>query len=253
MKVTLRLYRQHDLDLITLYRHPSFSLPIAMKTALCAYVRNERFHIRQPEPFQLPNEKISKIIQMHIYLNETKDKDVIKWIKGVKEGFRNSVLKNIIRSYLVAPCVYSYASSFDAGVNNALTIIDTFESNIRETVDVKGRNYRKSFVKKKDDRKVEDSEIAAEILSKEEKKNKPAKKTFIERIDDDDTDVKALENITKPDAKEKSSTSKPQKEKEQEKSKKEKIQNNNTSDTADTEPTTLDDMLDDIDAMMDGI
>ena len=239
MMVTLRLYRQHDLDLITLYRHPSFSLPNAIKTALCAYVRSEQFSIKQPEPFALSDEKISKIVQIHISLSPSSEGDVIAWLKSIKEGYRNSVLKNIIRSYVCGPCVYSYMINTEEGISKALNTNASFEKNVNELLEIKGRGYKKSSIKKVDNRRVEDSELAKQILSGNNAGETKKETVFIERIADDDVDTKKLEEITKP-----TSNTKPVVQQEEET----KPQENPEDDSF-----TLDDMLDDIDAMMGGI
>ena len=186
MMVTLRLYRQHDLDLITLYRHPSFSLPAAIKRSLFAYVNMEQLTIKQPDPYVLPKEKISKTVQIHIFLDEEKDKNIITWLKSTKEGYRNSVLKNIVRGYLAAPCIYSYQdneSSNDIAIQNN----DLFESNIRNITEIKGRAVQTRKKKKEDKTKrVEDSKLASEILNRKTVRKENSDTIFVERIDDND-------------------------------------------------------------------
>ncbi len=233
MMVTLRLYRQHDLDLIALYRHPNFSLPAAMKTALCAYVRDESFFIKQPMPYAIGNEKISKIIQMHIQLSNTSDKDVIDWIKNIKEGYRNSVLKNIIRAYMLGGTIYPYALNQDISIAKTNKISQLLEENVSEIIEIKGRGYtksqnntlNKSSKKPLSNEKIEDSELANKILKGDSGK-KPTDKIFVENIEKE-VDTKKLEEITKPEPKQ--------------------------ADTSPKDVSLLDDMLDDIDAMMDGL
>ena len=185
MMITLRLYRQHDLDLITLYRHPSFSLPAAIKKALKAYVKKEQFAIKQPPTYELPKEKISKIVQMHISLKEDEDSDIIEWIKDIKEGFRNSVLKNIIRGYLMGPYIFSYQKSSDAN-DIASENADLFDSNTRNitTLSANKSGLPRKKNKKKDVGKVEDSVLAKEILSDEPKKKDD--KIFVERLENEE-------------------------------------------------------------------
>ena len=181
MMVTLRLYRQHDLDLITLYKHPSFSLPAAIKRSLIAYVRQEQLIIKQPIPYKLSNERIAKTVQIHIQLDESNDKDIIKWLKSTKEGYRNSVLKNIIRGYLAAPCIYSYHDE-EAALELSNENNDIFESNIRNITEIKGRASTTRRTKKKDTRKVEDSELAKEILNRKTVRSEKKNVVFVERI-----------------------------------------------------------------------
>lgn len=196
MMVTIRMYRQHDLDLITLYRHPNFSLPAAIKKALIAYVRKEQLIIKQPAPYQMEKEKISRIVQVHINLNEEYEKDIIDWIKDIKEGFRNSVLKNIIRGYIAGPFIYTYQKSEsaidDTDANNKL-----FEDNIKIITPLKSFKSSKPRKKKKKDdgKKIQDSILAKEILSDNKEKKKDV--VFIERIDDDDVKVEIPTKVEK--------------------------------------------------------
>lgn len=196
MMVTLRLYRQHDLDLITLYKHPSFSLPLAIKNALFAYVRKEELIIKQPASYNVNNDKIAKTVQIHIQLDETKDTDIIKWLKNTKEGYRNSVLKNIIRGYLSSPCIYFYQDNADslkdADENNKL-----FESNIKNITEIKGKKFPKKSSKKNNIKKVEDSELANEILNRKTVLPQKTNTVFIERIDDDEK-IQELAKTEKP-------------------------------------------------------
>lgn len=109
MKIILRLYRQHDLDLIALHKNPKFCLTKAMKVALGAYVRNENIKIEPPEAADFQFETIPKIVTLFLVLNDNKDKDLIKWIENVRPGYRNSAVKNIVRNYLLSIPIYIYS------------------------------------------------------------------------------------------------------------------------------------------------
>ena len=198
MMITVRLYRQHDLDLIALYRHPSFSLPAAIKKALIAYVRQEQLIIKQPEPYEVSKEKISKIVQMHINLNETYDKDIIDWIKNTKEGYRNSVLKNMIRGYIAGPCIYTYQKG-DNAISEATENNDLFDANIRNitTLTSNRASTPRKKTKKIDNRRVEDSLLAKQILSNNPTNDVKKDVIFVERIDDDDIQVEIPTAIKK--------------------------------------------------------
>lgn len=107
MRVTTRLYRQHDMDLIALYYNSNFSLPLASKEVLSAYVNGETFFIKPPS-WEPPPRAISRVIMFHIELDDEHDKDVIEWLQRTKNGFRNGMIKNILRSYLAVPYLYPY-------------------------------------------------------------------------------------------------------------------------------------------------
>lgn len=109
LKVMLRIYRQHDMDLVGLHLHSSFMLGRAIKQALIAYVRGEVFKIDIPTEEELPNE-IRRVYQIQIFLDNVKDKDIIDWLKTTNQGQRNSLIKNIFRSYSFSLYVKGYGN-----------------------------------------------------------------------------------------------------------------------------------------------
>lgn len=106
-RLTIRLYRQHDLDLVGLHYNKSIHLPDVARDVLASYVRQERYYIKTPEPIELPDD-IPSTIMLHINLHKVLDQDIIVWILATKEGYRNSLVKNIIRGYLAIPYLYPY-------------------------------------------------------------------------------------------------------------------------------------------------
>lgn len=99
--ITMRLYKQHDLDLFYLYKLPDFSLQIAVKKAIQAFANNNNYVIDYPEwPKDKNFEFGKKTAQIHIFLDEVKDKGAIDWIDSISPGYRNSLLKNLTRQYL---------------------------------------------------------------------------------------------------------------------------------------------------------
>ena len=102
----MRLYKLNDLDLLYLYKLPRFSLQKAIKEALCAFVHGKEYHISYSDD----NTEIiiPKSAQFHICLDEKEDKDVIAWLKSTSSGYRNSLIKNITRKYLIQPCIAPY-------------------------------------------------------------------------------------------------------------------------------------------------
>lgn len=105
MKVIIRLYRQHDLDLLTL-KHTSKSFQKDVREALRSYVRKNNFKISVSDDLSLKAWPRSS--QCHISLNDEKDKDIILWLASVSKGYRNSLIKNIVRSYLSRPITDNY-------------------------------------------------------------------------------------------------------------------------------------------------
>ncbi len=95
----VRLYWQHDLDLIALYMHPDFDMGKWFKKAVIAYARGDSgFSI--PLPGRIPHDVTLESCSTHFALVPGKDDDVIACMNGFRYGHRNSALKNIFRSYL---------------------------------------------------------------------------------------------------------------------------------------------------------
>ena len=133
MKIKLRLYRQHDLDLIGLYINPDFNFRNAVKHTLTAYVRNEPYTINFPEPV-LPRKKINYLIQICVNLDESEG-DIADWLVTMKSGYRNSMIKNILRGYMPVPNIYLYNEDIDIRTpdTNAKTAYVDKKSGIKHT------------------------------------------------------------------------------------------------------------------------
>ena len=108
----MRLYRMHDLDLMYLYKMPNISIQSIVKVMLKNYIkdRNDGGHIATR--LSIPNVEhdipLPKTAQFHITLIDGEDDDVISWIEQIPKGMRNSMLKNMLRTYLSFPIVTPY-------------------------------------------------------------------------------------------------------------------------------------------------
>ena len=101
MNVIVRLYWQHDLDLVALTLHPMFEMGKWMKKAMFAYAQgDEEFHI--PLPPEMPPEKPLENCDAHFALDSKNEieNEVIKILQQFRNGQRNSVIKLIFRNYL---------------------------------------------------------------------------------------------------------------------------------------------------------
>lgn len=126
----MRLYRQHDLDLLYLYKLSGFSIQKAVKAAMYAYINQQDTVIRPPTP-ELGSVVLPKYAQFHIYLSEKKDAELIKWIKSITSGYRNSLLKNMLRRYLYQPTILPYLSGKNICFAQESQIKEKKEHNIR--------------------------------------------------------------------------------------------------------------------------
>lgn len=100
-RVTMRLYRQHDLDLVTYYRLEGFKFQKALKEALRAFAENKDFVIDPGDDCVVEDGYVPTIMQVQLYLNRKKDQDIIDLLSKVRFGFKGAFLKAVFRLYAV--------------------------------------------------------------------------------------------------------------------------------------------------------
>lgn len=113
MKVTLRLYRRHDMDLLLLHKTKGFSMQKAVKLALYMHIGLvDECHIPYPSVCE-PLNKFYSASLLHLTLNEQKEADVavMKFINDIPKGYRNSFCKNLVRYYLEKPKQFMYSDN----------------------------------------------------------------------------------------------------------------------------------------------
>lgn len=107
-RYTVRLYRLHDLDLITFAVAHQFNIMGAIYAALSAFAKGKTFS------FKIPPRRTEKLPQLRrvyikvLTLDTEKDKDAIGILSNIVPGCRNSFLKNLLRLYLCTPLSEEY-------------------------------------------------------------------------------------------------------------------------------------------------
>lgn len=108
MKQIVRMYRRHDIDLVTIYKTAGISLHKAMYNSLKSYVNKTPYLIKTPTAnVDMTLYNFKSHYQIILNLDDKKDADIISWLKKVKKGMRNAAIKAIIRGCLVGPAVYA--------------------------------------------------------------------------------------------------------------------------------------------------
>lgn len=101
MNKTFRLHRQHDMDLIALYRNKDFNFTKELKAILIAYANNYPY---TPPPFEdeFTEGYVGCSITFHISLSPKKaeEKKVLDLLNDIKYGYGNSFIKALFRSYM---------------------------------------------------------------------------------------------------------------------------------------------------------
>lgn len=206
MKVILRFYRQHDLDLISLHRSSGFCMSSAIKKSLNAYVNNKTLCILAPSANKLDYSSIPKQVQLIVNLDENLDKKEIEWIKSLRTGMRNSAIKNLLRGYLSYPIMSAYANEKEDDFVIDLLNETAFKCNTKDITELPLR-YRKNKVNKtksansnvknvkKEDvasgaEKVKSSKLAKEILSVPTLRSLNKDTVYIENIEEQTKNLK---------------------------------------------------------------
>ena len=108
MDVYVRLYWQHDLDLIALHYSPSLpKIGSLMKEALAAHVRNKPYEVHVPDRIMFDRKIKSCNANIHLY--EGPDDDLIDYMKSLHYGLRSNAMKQILRNYLTHMFLLPYA------------------------------------------------------------------------------------------------------------------------------------------------
>ena len=96
--VTIRLYRQHDMDLISLYMNDAFDFAKEMKNAVAAMVANKPYTIEVPE-YKAERIYLRRMYLVHIYLH-TEDAEIRKKLNEIRVGQICSFFKAAMRACL---------------------------------------------------------------------------------------------------------------------------------------------------------
>lgn len=103
LRYTIRLYRLHDLDLITFVETHEFNLIRAVYSSLSAFAKGDAFVIEIPPRRIQKLPPLNRVYIKALTLDSEQDKDAIEILAKIAPGYRNSFLKNLLRMYLCNP------------------------------------------------------------------------------------------------------------------------------------------------------
>jgi hypothetical protein len=99
LKLTVRIYKRHDLDLLYLYKQESeFDFKEALKSSLKGHINNKPVKFDIPNGECRPVSTLPAVVQMHVMLDPSADKDILDWCKNITKGRRNNIIKNVFRN-----------------------------------------------------------------------------------------------------------------------------------------------------------
>lgn len=167
----VRLHRQHDMDLISLYRIDSSYFQTELKKTLIAYVKNNAvtYKIARPDG-EIRTGYVPKSVQFNIRLSEKKEDEarVIRFLDSIKSGQRNAFLKALFRSSLE----FIPLSSYQIGDGLLMTKSEyelSKDVDVDEENNIETKEYKKDITMDKgvsDSFKTEIKEVPAPIFNK---------------------------------------------------------------------------------------
>lgn len=100
MRLTMRIYKRHDIDLLAFYfaSGDNFDIKTEIKNVIRGYIKGKKINRQLPELECPPMSTLPPKINFHIPLDKKEDADIIAWLNTIKIGKRNNLIKNIFRT-----------------------------------------------------------------------------------------------------------------------------------------------------------
>lgn len=139
MKIRVRLYHCHDIDLVSLYREGRISIPRTVKYTLNAFAQ-KRYVLLETND-KIIERPAKKVYMFNVVLDEEKDKNAIELLSRIEKGYHNNFIKQLLRTYLcfTFPDCYTSAENISYFTEREKCIFGE-----RETIPAPaGRNIRK--------------------------------------------------------------------------------------------------------------
>jgi hypothetical protein len=186
-KLSIRLYRIHDIDLLTFYKNPDIDFKKTLLDTLENYATGNIYILsRRGSNYYINPDLLNSKYKIDITFNIAEYPHLYEMLKHIRPKWQNALIKNVLRMYLAGDGFYPCWSSEDY-IDQSKLYQTKFES-ILETDDlIRKPVYRKSVQKKLElEERKKDRELRKQT-SKEKIKNTLAdlqeKSSFIKNTD----------------------------------------------------------------------
>ena len=186
MRIEIKLYSYHDLDLVSLYKTGRIAFPETTRQVLNSYARKEVYKVR-PLPLnenraaKYPQKMYRKFYHYHVDLDSKEDADAIRLMRTITDGYRNNFIKSVLRQYLCGIFTEEYSKEGDARFFNEMSRLiqgDRDEKDIKQVKRNKGnKKYqkntsRKEAVYKESEKMPDETQLSAEKIVSDEAADK---------------------------------------------------------------------------------
>lgn len=182
MKVEVKLYSYHDMDLVGLYKTGKVSFPETTRQVLNSYARGEVYkvkllHTNEKRLAKYPKTSFRKYYHYHVMLDGKDDADAISLLHKITPGYRNNFIKVVLRQYLCGVFLEEYCTNGDTSFFNEMSRKFQGERDEREIKQTK--KEKNEYVQIKIDDSEKTRETVPPITDKDntQAKNQP----FIDR------------------------------------------------------------------------
>lgn len=113
MKIEIKLYSYHDMDLVFLYRTGRLAFPAVTREILNAYANGIAFRVLLRPELKSPSKEkpYRKYCHYVVTLRENQDSAAITLLKDITPGCRNNFVKTLLRQYICCPVPSVYSVS----------------------------------------------------------------------------------------------------------------------------------------------
>lgn len=144
-RYTVRLYRVHDYDLISLMLMHNFDIRKAIYISLKNFCKSKRVVFRIPPQIYQKPEDLNWVYTLTVYIDPEKDEDIVHLMNMIQSGCRNSFLKGLLRLYICdpAPDIFMESPSDAKGMGIRLDRVFRNDNNIK-VIDMEEMQLSKS-------------------------------------------------------------------------------------------------------------
>lgn len=128
-RYTVRLYRVHDYDLISLMLMHNFDIRKAIYISLTNFCKSKRVVFRIPPQIYQKPEDMNWVYTMTIYIDSEKDEDIVRLMNMIQPGCRNSFLKGLLRLYICDPAPDIFMESPSDAKEMGKRLVRVFHNN----------------------------------------------------------------------------------------------------------------------------
>lgn len=126
MKIEVKLYSYHDMDLVGLYKTGKISFPETTRQILNSYANKEVYKVKvlktnEERLAKYPKDSFRKYYHYHVMLDKKSDADAIALLKKITPGYRNNFIKVVLRQYLCGVFLPEYFVDGDSGFFNEMS------------------------------------------------------------------------------------------------------------------------------------